>query len=1024
MTQRFRIRRACAIASAALVVTLVAGALVAALLERGRVAAAQRDAARLVAEQAGALQRLVYRSLAATDAIAAVVRHAGGDVEAFEATARDLLPHFPGVSALQLAPGGVVRHSVPLAGNEAAIGHDLLVDPKRNREAVLALQTRRLTLAGPFDLMQGGAAIVGRLPVFVGSGPGIFWGFSTAIMRVDDLASASRLSELGERGYDYALSRPHPDSQATHVFVSSRGAVPAEPVSQSFEIPNGRWTLSAAPVGGWSSRDALARDAVVVLLVAFAVAALAYSLARRPERLEAEVAERTRAMQDTLVELASSNARLGREIDGHRRTQSDLARSEERLRALVEATSDWVWEVDENAVYTYASPKVRDLLGYEPHEVIGRTPFDLMAPGEAERIGGVFARIAAARQPFAMLENVNRHKDGRDVVLETSGVPVFDEQGGFRGYRGIDRDVTQRKRTEERIRKLSRAVDQTANAIMITDVNGRIEYVNPKFCEMTGYPAEEVLGANPRFLKSGEQPQEVYAEMWQAIRAGGSWLGEFHNRRRSGELFWCLQSVSAIRGERGEVTHFVSVMEDISNRKLADATIRHLAYYDSLTGLPNRRLFMDRLEQAVAGRDADAAPLALVYLDVDRMNNVNDSLGRAAGDALLRAIGERLTQTVRRDDTVARLEGDEFAVMIGGVRDTRDAARIVDELAGALRRPTPVHGHELFATVSIGVALYPQDAASVDELVRNADTALNLAKRDGDGFAFFTADMNARVAEYLTLETRLRRAVERDEFGVDLQPRVEVATGRVTGAEALVRWRHPELGTVLPGQFIRLAEETGLVVPIGERVLREACRIGSSWPAALARARVSVNLSARQFRQGRELCALVRDVLAQTRLAPERLELEITESVLMERPDDAVATMRELASLGLTLAIDDFGTGYSSLSYLKHLPVKTLKIDQSFIAGLPHDAEDLAIVTAVVALARALGLSVVAEGVETNEQLACLRRLGCNEIQGYLACRPVEPAEFLRRLERGGLSDPHDGGGALPGSVTPLRRGA
>ena len=979
------------------VLSAAVGAMVATLAEKQRVAERERAALAIAAEHASALQQQIYRSLSITDALAGVVHQGVESPAALEAVARDLLPRYPGVSALQVAPGGVVRMSVPIAGHERAIGHDLLADPARNKEAFLALRMRRLTLAGPFELMQGGVAIVGRLPIFETKPPERFWGFATAIMRIGDLLATSRLEELPKAGYAWELSRRHPDSGERHSFGGHGEVLRA--VSHEFDVPNGRWTLSIAPRDGWSNPREGAVTALLALAGAILAAWLAWIIARQPELLELTVAARTKEIGDTMLMLEATNVLLEREIRQHTQTQDALEASNERFRNLVEATSDWVWEVDENGVYTYVSPKIRDLLGYEPKEIIGRTPFDLMPPAEAARVKEAFGRLAAQRQPFALMVNTNRHKDGRAVVLETSGIPVFDGTGHFRGYRGIDRDISHRVMSEERIRKLSRVVEQTANAVMITDMKGVIEYVNPKFCEITGYAAHEVLGMNPRLLKSGEQPPEVYAEMWEALRTGAPWMGEFHNRRKDGSHFWCLQSVSAIRGESGEITHFVSVMEDIGSRKHAESTIRRLAYYDTLTGLPNRRLFLDRFGQAIATARRSGDTIAILYLDVDRLKNVNDSLGHAVGDALIRAVGERVAGLVRKDDTVARLEGDEFAVLAGGVGDMHGAAHAVEQLSQALRKPFLALGHELFVTCSIGVALYPQDGTDIDQLNRNADIALHQAKTHGDSFRFFTAGMTAKVEGWLSLENQLRRAVEMEEFDFALQPQVDItAGGRITGAEALLRWKHPDRGPVPTSHFIHLAEETGLIVPIGRWMLRSSCRYaaeaGGDW-------RVSVNLAARQFHEGDELVQTVREALEESGLAPHRLELELTESALMENPHGAIDTMKRLAELGATLAIDDFGTGYSSLAYLKQMPVKVLKIDGSFVRGVAAVGEDRAIVKAVIALARELGLRTIAEGVETREQLEVLRELGCTDIQGFLFSRPVARGEFARLVETG-----------------------
>lgn len=956
------------------------GALTIHLAEQSRVLIKQQHAYTTAGNYAWAFQEQIYRSISATYALAAVLRQGRGEIHDFEKLAQEMLPLYPGVSALQLAPGGVIRRSVPLAGNEKAIGHDLLKDPQRNKEAFLAFETRKLTLAGPFELLQGGIAVIGRLPVFLADRDGQerFWGFTTALIRISHLLAASRLDTLAQAGYHYQLWRLHPDTGKKQIFASSTAADLDEPIFREIEVPNGKWTLSLAPAQGWHSPQSLLYEIAMGLAASLFAAGIGYFLARQPEMLRRLVEERTRQLGEAI--------RLSR-------------KAEERFRSLVEVTSDWVWEVDQGGVYTYASPKVRDILGYEPDEVVGKTPFDLMSPEEAGRVGAIFAATAAEQKPFAMLENINLHKDGHEVVLETSAVPIYDGAGGFRGYRGIDRDITVRRKAEEHVRKLSRAVEQSANAVVIADIKGDIEYVNPRFCEVTGYSPEEVIGRNPRLLKSGETAPEVYKNLWDTLLAGKVWFGEFHNRKKNGELYWCLESISPVKDEQGRVTHFVAIGEDISERKLAESTIRHLAYYDHLTGLPNRRLFRDRFDQAAAAARRGRHSLALLYLDVDRMKRVNDTLGHAAGDALLKAVAGRIAGAVRDEDTVARLEGDEFAILLSEIRTAESTARVAEKLAQALKLPFRVMERELYVTASIGISLYPQDTEDLDTLNQNADIALHRAKELGDRFSFFTADMNAVTLQHLNLENSLRRALERDELVLHFQPQVNLANGRINGAEALLRWRHPEHGLMAPSYFIPLAEETGLIVPIGEWVLRQACAQAQAWRAeGLPFLRVAVNLSARQFRE-KQLVQTIAGTLKETGLPPEWLELEITESIVMEHSEEALATLRQLSAMGLTFAIDDFGTGYSSLSYLKRMPIQVLKIDQSFVRDIGTDPDDRAIVSAIVTLAHVLKLKVVAEGVETREQLEYLRSVGCDNMQGYLSSRPLEAAAFRALLD-------------------------
>ena len=442
----------------------------------------------------------------------------------------------------------------------------------------------------------------------------------------------------------------------------------------------------------------------------------------------------------------------------------------------------------------------------------------------------------------------------------------------------------------------------------------------------------------------------------------------------------------------------VGIIRDVTERKRAEERLSYLATHDALTNLPNRTLFIDRLEQAVSRAPWRKRLVAVLFLDLDHFKRINDTLGHNLGDLFLKAVAERLKGCVREGDTVARMGGDEFTVVLADIAETRDVPKIAQKVLDAFSKPFRVDGHELFTTTSVGISLYPNDGDNAEVLLKNADAAMYRAKEEGrNNYQHFSPAMNVRALEHLALENNLRYALEREELLLHYQPQVDLKTGRVIGMEALLRWQHPDLGLVSPAQFISLAEETGLIVPIGEWVLRTACAQNKAWQeAGLSPVRVSVNLSGRQFFQ-KNLFEMISRVIRETGLDPNSLELELTESFLMKKAESNIATLRELSAMMVRLSIDDFGTGYSSLSYLKHFPIHSLKIDQSFVRDITTDPDDAVIVTAIVTLAHSLCLKVIAEGVETKEQLEFLRSLQCDVMQGYLFSRPL-PAEEATKL--------------------------
>jgi diguanylate cyclase (GGDEF)-like protein/PAS domain S-box-containing protein len=560
----------------------------------------------------------------------------------------------------------------------------------------------------------------------------------------------------------------------------------------------------------------------------------------------------------------------------------------------------------------------------------------------------------------------------------------------------------ERTRSEEEMRKLTRAIQQTADAVVITDRDGVIEYVNQAFVDTSGYSRAETLGKKPNIMKSGMQDAEFYRRLWETILAGGTVRDVLINRRKNGELYYEEKTITPLKDAAGKITHFISTGKDITDRMQVQERLHHLAHHDVLTDLPNRVLFIDRLQQALIRAHWHKRVVGVMFLDLDRFKNINDTLGHDTGDRLLKALATRLRDSVREGDTVARLGGDEFAILLEDVAHVEDISGVARKVLNAFAAPFVLGEHEFYITTSIGVSLYPNDGADATTLLKHADTAMYRAKDLGrNNYQFYSADMSALAFERLTLETSLRRALERHEFVLHFQPQVDLKSGLISGMEALLRWQHPEFGMIAPLQFISIAEETGLIVPIGEWVLKSACDQARTWQTqGQGELFMAINLSGRQFNEP-AVVDTIRRSIAESGLREAMVELEITEGVIMQNAQLTIDRLRALHAVGVRFAIDDFGTGYSSLSYLRRFPLHTLKIDKSFIQDIPADQDDAEIVKTIIAMAHGLRLRVVAEGVETPEQLAFLRAQGCDAIQGYYFSRPLPAEEATRLLHSG-----------------------
>ena len=799
-----------------------------------------------------------------------------------------------------------------------------------------------------------------------------------------------------------------------------------------------------------------------------------------------------------------------------------------RLASIVEFSEDAIIGKTTEGVITSWNRAAEKMYGYTKTEVLGRNLSFLVIPKRREEIRALIERVRAGHA-VECFETQRLTKEGSVLDVSLSVSPIKDASGQVTGCSAIARDLTPRKRDAEQLRLQAAALEAAANAIVITDYEGKIVWVNHAFTTMTGYSKEEVLGTDPRLLNSGEQSESYYATLRSTISSGKVWKGELVNRRKDGttyteemtitpvtrdvgnpdnnyfvaikqditerkraeeelyrahqmlqtilntipqrvfwkdrnctyvgcnrafatdaglnnpaeiigksdfelawsgtadryraddkrimeqgstklnfdetqsrpdgSLLWLRTSKLPLWDREGKVIGVIGTYEDITERKVAEDRVEFLAFYDALTELPNRALLQDRLSKALASARRRKDKVALLFLDLDRFKDINDSLGHSVGDLLLQEVAERLKKWAREQDTVARVGGDEFVIVLTAVKDGADAAVAAERLMHAMSAGFVVQGRSLSISCSLGISVFPEHGADSETLIKNADAAMYCAKEnEGRNFRFFTDDMNAQAVERLTLENGLRLALDKKELFLVYQPQVDIVSGKIIGLEALLRWQHPTLGLVPPDKFIRIAENCGLIVPIGEWVLRTACSQVRKWQdEGIPAVSIAINVSAVQFRQ-EDFCELIRRVLHETGLAPQYLELELTEGLLLANADVTFSVLQELKAMGLTLAIDDFGTGYSNFNYLRQFRVSKLKIDRSFIRDVAVNPDDAAITTAIISMAKSLNLKVIAEGVEDEAQMSFLRAHQCDEIQGYYFSKPLAVDKVADKL--------------------------
>lgn len=637
-----------------------------------------------------------------------------------------------------------------------------------------------------------------------------------------------------------------------------------------------------------------------------------------------------------------------------------------------------------------ANQGFKSLLGYEPEELAGQSFLTLIHPDDLDITLAEMEKLSSGEKTFNF-ENRYRNKQGNYRCLTWAAIAPH----GSNIIYAVASDITERQNAETYLRRAASVYKSTSEGILITDLDGTIKEVNQAFCNITGYTENEVKGRNASLLSSGRHDEAFYQTIWKSLQTSQAWQGEIWNRKKNGVIYPEFLTINAVQNNAGIITDYVGVFSDVSNLKQTEDQLNHLTTHDPLTGLINRTLFIEHLEHALQRAKRSNKLVAVFLIDIDNFKNINDSLGFPSGDTLLQGLSDRLRSALREEDTIARISGDEFAVIIEGLSYSKESSQMADNLLQHIKEPFYIQENKIQVTASIGISLYPHDADNSEVLTRNADSALIQAKESGrNNFQFYTESLTSAAFEHLFIESALRSALDQNEFHLVYQPQINLETNQLIGMETLLRWQHPDVGLIPPSRFIPIAERAGLINDIGTWVLENACTQGKAWlDKGYDIGRIAVNVAGPQITQ-RNLQDVVSSILQKTQFPTQHLELEVTESFVMKQTDEAIELLRGLQNTGIEIAIDDFGTGYSSLSYLKKLPIDKLKIDQSFISGIVDNSDDSAITDAIISLGYALSLTTIAEGVETQEQADALKVKGCQQAQGYLYSRPLSAEQL------------------------------
>ncbi|XOV78849.1 MAG: EAL domain-containing protein [Aestuariibacter sp.] len=861
----------------------------------------------------------------------------------------------------------VISHIYPIAGNESTIGFNYLESPQQKMGVLKALELGKIVLAGPLNLVQGGIGLIARSPIY-NSVSGESWGVLSVVLNHLEVLQASGITST----MPFNLAIQGRDSLGVNgeFFYGSQDILTMEPVKISVNLPYGHWIMYGTPTNGWTpAHPHLHVWAGALLFLLFWTFLLFHRY--RSERLE----------MDSLQNMFESEKKFRKIFHNHN-----------AMMLLIDKASGKIIDVNQSAL---------DFYGYTHQQLTSKSIYDINVLSEDDIKTEMGKAVKREKNYFVFPHTLS---SGKIRFVEVHSTPM--EIDGVPSLFSILHDISERIEVEQKLKLDAKVFEHSQEGVLMTDAQLRIISVNKAFSEITGYSPDEVLGKNPSILRSGRHDNAFFTNMYTAISKNGFWKGEIWNRKKDGTIYPQLLSISKVENDARELTHFVAVFSDITKLKQSEAQMKQLAHYDALTGLPNRLLLMSRMEHAAEKiKRHKAQKIAVLFLDLDHFKIVNDSLGHAAGDELLKLVAVRLKEQLREEDTVSRLGGDEFAILLEGVKDLNALATIAQNIIESVKRPyTLQSGQDAVIGTSIGIAMFPDDTNEIDKLLTCSDAAMYKAKQNGrNTFSFYTQSITSDAEHKLKRINEIRKALEKEQFELYYQPQIDLQSLKIVGAEALIRWNHPKEGVLSPFAFIGIAEETGLIHEISKWVIATGCEQLKKWQNNHKQLTLSLNVSPKDFRYD-DLHKIVGEQLQLHSIKPELLELELTENGLMETSVRIKDLLQQLKSLGISLAVDDFGTGHSSISYLKHFPVDKLKIDRSFVIDLANDASDRMITETIVDMAKNFNLTVVAEGVETDTQQDLLRELGCHIAQGYLYSKPIPIKQFEKLLKASSFS--------------------